>query len=209
MDTLYSECVRLRWGGGQVNVSIGYQDDTRVIAFPVAGSSSQSLAASVPAPPRQSWLGNWLRCSNKRNVIIESSTSLLQSSHNCSRNVLQKCDFLCTFALHKSIFSSMDIDQFMFCEMWSIIWSVFRAAVWRVSAGGWTHDDMFPEMSIIGADTALHGDTGARSAGLLSDRGKNRTHVQHSCFLRTTIKNTWSSELCKKQHYCSKVRPEN
>ena len=37
---LYSECVRLRWGGGQVNVSIGYQDDTRVIAFPVAGLHS-------------------------------------------------------------------------------------------------------------------------------------------------------------------------
>ena len=30
-----------------------------------------------------------------------------------------------------------------------------------MSAGGWTDDDMFPEMSIIGADTALHGDTGA------------------------------------------------
>ena len=40
INTLYSECVRLRWGGGQVNVSIGYQDDTRVIAFPAAGLHS-------------------------------------------------------------------------------------------------------------------------------------------------------------------------
>ena len=54
----------------------------------------------------------------------------------------------------------MDIDQFMFCEMCGIIWSVFRAAVWRASAGGWTADDMFPEMSITRADTELHGDTG-------------------------------------------------